>query len=73
MPFCSAQVVIVCASWSVVTSGWTSLTPIIGVLPSIAQSCEELADGKIDWSWLNRLWPAWMAFWPIWLGGKPPP
>src|SRR5215472_10056039 len=69
-PFCCPQLRIDLASCSVVTSGDTSLSPIIGVLPSIAQSCAELFDGKRDWSWLNRLCPAWMAFWPIWLGGK---
>ncbi len=47
------------------TSLLESLTPIIGVLPSIAQSWAEDLVFQIWPSWVCRPWAALMAAWPM--------
>ncbi len=53
------------ASPVVKTSLVESLTPSIGVLPSIAHSWAELLPVQICPSWLCRPWAALIAAWPI--------
>ena len=69
MPLEAAKLSRVCALPVVNTSALESLTPIIGVLPSIAHSCAEVFVVQIWPSWLCNALAAWTAAWPMSIAG----